>query len=884
MTSEVLRVSRRSVTSSRRSRASSAGRPTDDLRRRYLVLDMQGVLHLHQNVRAKDGGRPPLASLAVDGADVTRVTEICLELKLSDRTLCITGEQGDVDGWADALMAAAAAEAEDELPPVNVDVAVLARREANSYRVSGMDTVEHLDLKVNRRNRTASVETYEAANAARSDDEKALLGLLWEAASRGDDDDELDELFEGLPEGERDGADVLGRTALFLAAVHGHGGTCTKLVSAGLSMEKRSNAGATPLMAACEKGHLDAVVALLESGASVVAPVTSSDNHNDDATTSVAKYADGPAACMRLACASGSVGVVQALLAARRGDIDLEHTSQGGGTALAIATTKSHEGIARTLVGAGAICDVHSAAALGIANVLRDAPAESLALTDALGRTPLLIGCSLGHDDLVKLMIERGAKLDVLDGFKTSPLLAACATGHLAVVTRLLAPGGEQAKAMLTHENADGETALLLACRHGHLPVVETVLAAMQEHLNEWETLSLKNRSDTRGASPILVAVAGGKAALVDALLGSGGVQLDQIDRFGCSALMVAAAAGSSLVSPLLAANADVNRRDNARETPLMAATMHGHEQSVAQLLAATGVDVDAANADGETALMLAVGEHNQPILTALLEAGARVDAVDVQGRSALMRVVGGLHEERARRRSLADRTPRAVAPMSPLSPVTPITDGPGGKSPGGKLPNSPAAAPPSGSPALPTSPSTPGSVVADSPGTQDWLASSIAMVNVLLENGASVGLRDESGADALKMAASAPSVFRLLNAAKRAHPERHVAVDFLQKPNKAAKDTKETKASAKAAAKASAKEATKEAKVGGKAAAKEGETTKGSGLHVSRTPTKQEAAAAVTVAPKSSKGVKPGEVDVQIQGEGEKPEVPKGGGCCVLQ
>ena len=50
-----------------------------------------------------------------------------------------------------------------------------------------------------------------------------------------------------------------------------------------------------------------------------------------------------------------------------------------------------------------------------------------------------------------------------------------------------------------------------------------------------------------------------------------------------------------------------------------MAATMHGHQDCVETLLGKTGVRVDAASSDGETALMLAVGEHDQSILTLLI-------------------------------------------------------------------------------------------------------------------------------------------------------------------------------------------------------------------------------------------------------------------------
>ena len=93
---------------------------------------------------------------------------------------------------------------------------------------------------------------------------------------------------------------------------------------------------------------------------------------------------------------------------------------------------------------------------------------------------------------------------------------------------------------------------------------------------------------------------------------------------------------------------ANPNHADNAKETPLMAAAMHGFLQvsqsphphprprplalaflgltlrpprllqTTIALLAVKKTDVDAASEDGETALMLAIGEHHQAIATAL--------------------------------------------------------------------------------------------------------------------------------------------------------------------------------------------------------------------------------------------------------------------------
>lgn len=83
---------------------------------------------------------------------------------------------------------------------------------------------------------------------------------------------------------------------------------------------------------------------------------------------------------------------------------------------------------------------------------------------------------------------------------------------------------------------------------------------------------------------------------------------------------------------------------DNAADAALLAACAQGEEKAVRWALAA-GADVNARNAEGETALLLVSklfgSKRLIPTVECLLEAGADSDAADSHGRTALMMATG---------------------------------------------------------------------------------------------------------------------------------------------------------------------------------------------------------------------------------------------------
>ncbi|NWX06686.1 ANKR7 protein, partial [Caloenas nicobarica] len=94
----------------------------------------------------------------------------------------------------------------------------------------------------------------------------------------------------------------------------------------------------------------------------------------------------------------------------------------------------------------------------------------------------------------------------------------------------------------------------------------------------------------------------------------------------------------------LVQANCQLNLADNFR-SPLMKAVQYQRERCVAMLLE-HGADPNLADADGNTALHLAVLSPNMTVAWLLLEYNANIDAQNKEGFTPLNLAVSNHHEE----------------------------------------------------------------------------------------------------------------------------------------------------------------------------------------------------------------------------------------------
>lgn len=232
----------------------------------------------------------------------------------------------------------------------------------------------------------------------------------------------------------------------------------------------------------------------------------------------------------------------------------------------------------------------------------------------------------LGEDDNT-LYAEVNFKSDVINEVdaKGETLLTLYASlGALKVVRSYIKAG-----ANVNFTNPNGYTALMLAVERGHyLTSVELVHA--------YTDLSIRSVS---GMTAFLVAIAGNHVDIAVSIADAGGNIHDYLPHSGVTGLMMAAQKGNlECVEFLIARGVDVNAVSTTQETALLFAVIavNQHTHAVIASLLLAGANINHANKNGLTPLMLATSRKQEGVVKQLLDAGADARAVNGFGQNAM--------------------------------------------------------------------------------------------------------------------------------------------------------------------------------------------------------------------------------------------------------
>jgi ankyrin repeat protein len=207
-------------------------------------------------------------------------------------------------------------------------------------------------------------------------------------------------------------------------------------------------------------------------------------------------------------------GNLQAVRALIKSGADINVRSGDGSTPLLWAVQRSNIEIARAIVAAKATVD--AASDFGITPLLQasrtgDAPMVDLLLRAGAnpsrahpeGETPLMAASRAGSVAAVRLLITRGVDVNAVESFqKTTALMWAAGEGHTEVVDLLLEAGADPNRqahitSLTERHNADhptgGFTALMLAARNGDEATVRRLVA-------RGANVNLKNGDDASAA------------------------------------------------------------------------------------------------------------------------------------------------------------------------------------------------------------------------------------------------------------------------------------------------------------------------------------------------------------------------------------------------
>ncbi|XP_047998051.1 ankyrin repeat and KH domain-containing protein 1-like isoform X4 [Leguminivora glycinivorella] len=310
--------------------------------------------------------------------------------------------------------------------------------------------------------------------------------------------------------------------------------------------------------------------------------------------------------------------------------------------------------------------------AFGTATPPQPAPAAYSAMdvdgeTDSNHDTALTLACAGGHEDLVELLLSRGADIEHRDKKGFTPLILAATAGHEKIVEILLNHGAD----IEAQSERTKDTPLSLACSGGRYEVVELILSrgANKEHRNvsDYTPLSLaasggyvniirlllhhqaeiNSRTGSKlGISPLMLAAMNGHTAAVRLLLDCGSDINAQIETNRNTALTLACFQGRhEVVSLLLDRKANVEHRAKTGLTPLMEAASGGYVE-VGRVLLDKGADVNAppVPSSRDTALTIAADKGHTKFVELLLQRRAAVEVKNKKGNSPLWLAANGGH------------------------------------------------------------------------------------------------------------------------------------------------------------------------------------------------------------------------------------------------
>ena len=309
--------------------------------------------------------------------------------------------------------------------------------------------------------------------------------------------------------------------------------------------------------------------------------------------------------------------------------------------------------------------------------------ASSINAPTKSGETPMIAAIVIGDDELVRIMLQRGADVEARCADHITPLMHAIDHGFNSIAELLLSYGAK------VDAPTAGWTPLHRATQLVNIDMVSTLLAngADIEARSPKEFLARKHplgvlrsptvegsesdhsSSDGRGWTPFLRAAYNGEEAMVLRLLDKGaniearnpsngtplicacerqhegvvdilllsGADVHAEDDFGWKPIHRALVnkGGERIVGLLLSRDANVNAHDAYRKTPLHHAIEKGDDHMVNFLLNA-GADIEARDIAERTPLLTAIEARLEIMVRILLENGADTEAMDKDGKNAL--------------------------------------------------------------------------------------------------------------------------------------------------------------------------------------------------------------------------------------------------------
>lgn len=241
------------------------------------------------------------------------------------------------------------------------------------------------------------------------------------------------------------------------------------------------------------------------------------------------------------------------------------------------------------------------------------------------GLTALTLAATENRQEMVEELLNRGAQVDNSNVFGRTALMMAARRGNVSMMKRLISHGAD-----INHQDGAGLTALHCAVRSGNVEAVRALIGSGADI----------NIADVNGDTPFALALEGSEAhADVIGELIQAGADLNRVDSEGKTLLIVAVRNGhAKRVKCLVTLGADLNATDKEGNTALIWASRNNKASLVDALMKGSEpLGKNHRNAQGDTALTVAVKGGCSEAVKALLDRGVDINVPDAAGNTPLI-------------------------------------------------------------------------------------------------------------------------------------------------------------------------------------------------------------------------------------------------------
>ncbi|MGE4300950.1 MAG: ankyrin repeat domain-containing protein [Victivallaceae bacterium] len=442
-----------------------------------------------------------------------------------------------------------------------------------------------------------------------------------------------------------------GLTALQIAAMKNYTDIAKYLIEKGADVNTRSVTGFTPLHTAAMFGSTQVGEILLEKGADVNAATADS-----LATPLICAAQNGHSEMVRLLLENGA---------------DIKPKNSGGEEALGFAYVTCDRPIWLDIISRGGCIsdfglllmaqkesqEVLAAVLKNGSNINAQSQGGESLLSIVIGRgmtayakeliarkatpTPaaFIAAIRIGAKELYPTFLASIPDIDATDAHGTTPLIAAVAVGDLDLVNELLQKGAD-----ITICDVDGISAMALAEKTNN---PEILRALVKQKIAQLYGNDLNKKVNSEEQTPLIEAITSNKELEAEILLEMN-ADPNIPDNFGDTPLIHAALQrNQKMVELLLKNNANIEIKDNSGQTALSAFidNLHSVTQAdidFAEFLVKSGADpkiLDQADAAGTPFTITLLSKCPNAVLLSI-DLGANINATDADGNTALLEAV----------------------------------------------------------------------------------------------------------------------------------------------------------------------------------------------------------------------------------------------------